>query len=67
MNLKELNEKFVRGREGLTDEELFELLNLYKLLIARSSSLDSDFSLFRKELNRRYEILEQFELQRKIK
>jgi hypothetical protein len=67
MTIKETNEKFMRGREGLTDGELCGLLGFYKTLTEYSNELDSDFSLFRKELNRRYEILEQFELQRKIK
>jgi len=65
MTTKEANEKFVKGKEGLTDGELCALLNLYKELIQAVFYLDSDFSLFKKELNRRYELLHSFAESRK--
>lgn len=64
MTIKEANDKFLQGKEGLTDEELGGLLSFYKSLCENTKSLDSDFALFKKELNRRYEILWQFEFHR---
>lgn len=64
MTIKEANDKFLQGKEGLTDEELCGLLSFYKSLCEDIKPLDSDFALFKKELNRRYELLWQFEFHR---
>ncbi len=65
MAIKETNEKFVKGKEGLTDGELIDLMNLYRGLIEIMSDLDSDFALCKKELNRRYSELKGFDDARK--
>ena len=66
MTLKETNEKFIRGKDGLTDGDLCGLLNFYKNLNDVADELDSDFSLFQKEIRRRYEVLRSFEEARKV-
>lgn len=68
-DLKDLNEKFVSGKiingEFLNDNDLEILINYYKRLTSDSDSLDSSFSLYRKELYNRLGVLKAYEEARK--
>jgi hypothetical protein len=65
MTIKEVNEKFVRGRDGLTEGDLTGLLSLYKDTLNNLENLDSDFTLFKNEARRRYNMLLSFKEARK--
>ena len=65
--LKELNEKFIKGREGLTNDELEILIATYENFTNSLDFLDSTFSLFKKELWARLEMLQGFKRSREIK
>jgi hypothetical protein len=67
MTTKEANDKFIKGREGLTDGELSALICRYNQLIDLTDFLDTDFNIFKKELNRRCELLQGFDNARRVK
>ena len=66
MTTREINDKFIIGREGLSDEELVMLISHYQNVIFYMNDLDSDFNLCKKELHRRVELLESWFRERKI-
>ena len=56
----ELNEKFLKAKESISDEELDELLSYYEMMDRRARLLDSSFDLFKTELRRRLDVLQGF-------
>ena len=65
--ITDLNERFVRnplGNGGINNEELEILIRFYDDLCRDSEILDSAFSLFRKELYSRYDVLKGFKAAR---
>ena len=67
MNLSDTNEKFLKGREGLTDFELQALISFYQGLERETNPLDSKFEIFRDEIKKRLMVLEQFQFHRNLK
>ena len=66
MTLQASNEKFLNGREGLTDVELQTLIIFYQGLERETNPLDSKFEIFRDEIKRRLMVLERFKFHRNI-
>lgn len=63
--IKAINEKFLQGKDGLTDSELAVLMDFYATLDFSLEDIDSDFNLFKKEIRRRIDILRGFHYSRK--
>ena len=63
-SMRELNERFVKGREGLTNEELDNLLCKYYDLGLMVDWLDPALSLFVSEIRKRHELLCSFKIAR---